>query len=119
MTKVKLYPSTLTFRHKLEAEYYLKKRDDGWEYKVVNDPPGYWSIIHVGVTHPPVRNEKISDRPARDHFSQTRFDSREYQKAVDRNSRISSGVFCSRCGGDGGALGNCPRCGGNGLEPHA
>lgn len=32
-------------------------------------------------------------------------------------SNRSSSVFCSQCGGDGGATGNCPRCGGNGFEP--
>lgn len=26
-------------------------------------------------------------------------------------------IFCTRCNGDGGATGNCPKCGGNGFEP--
>lgn len=42
---------------------------------------------------------------------------REYQKIMEEHGRLASSVFCHRCGGDGGALGNCPRCGGNGFEP--
>lgn len=43
---------------------------------------------------------------------------REVENAINRMAGRAS-IFCSRCGGDGGATGNCPRCGGNGLEPNS
>jgi hypothetical protein len=104
MAKIRLGDSSRVFKHKLQAEHCLSKiRDDGKIYKVVNEPPGYWSVICIG-------KQQSAPAPSRNQF-------REYQKIIAENSRSSSSVFCHRCGGDGGALGNCPRCGGNGLEP--
>ena len=117
MPKIKLGPSTGIFKHKLQADYFLSTlKDDKKIYKVVDEPPGYWSVICIGRKHVPHQQENVR---AADNFSQARFDSSNYQKIIAENSRSSSSVFCHRCGGDGGALGNCPRCGGNGLEPQA
>ena len=38
-------------------------------------------------------------------------------RAVPEPRAQAPSIFCTRCSGDGGATGNCPRCGGNGLEP--
>ena len=117
MAKIRLGTSTGIFKHKLQAEYFLStKRDEKKMYKVVDEPPGYWSVICIGTKEAPQTQEKVR---AADKFSQARYDASEYQKIVSANSRLASSVFCHRCGGDGGALGNCPRCGGNGLEPNA
>jgi hypothetical protein len=115
VTRIKLGTSTGIFKHKLQAEYFLlTKKDENKIYKVIDEPPGYWSVICIGDKYPPAAREKIK---ANDNFSQQRYESSNYQKIIDQNSRLTSSVFCHRCGGDGGALGNCPRCGGNGLEP--
>ena len=117
MPKIKLGFSTGIFKHKLQADYLLSTLNkDRKIYKVVNGPPGYWSVICIGKKYVPHQQEKVR---ALNSFSQAKFDSSNYQKIIAENSRSSSSVFSHRCGGDGGALGNCPRCFGNGLEPQA